>query len=69
MAAQSSSVSGEGAAPRRLERGDSVMAPLVVVVRVLLLGLAVVVFAHVLLLGFGFGCSVSHSWKGRQMGI
>ena len=69
MAAQSSSVSGEGVAPRRLERGHLVMAPLVVVVRVLLLGLVVVVFAHVLLLGFGFGCSVSHSWKGRQMGM
>ena len=41
---------------------------LVVVVRVLLLGLAVVVFAHVLLLGFGFWCSVSHSWKGRLWG-
>ena len=68
MVAQSSSVSGEGVAPRRLERGDSATAPLVVVVRVLLLGLAVVVFAH-MLLGFGFGCSVSHSWKGRQMGI
>ena len=66
---QSSNVSGDGVAPRRLERGDSAMAPLVVVVRVLLLGLAVVVFAHVLLLGFGFGCSISHSWKGRQMGI
>ena len=69
MVAQSSSVSGEGVAPRRLEPGDSATAPLVVDVRVLLLGLVVVVFAHVLLLGFGFGCSVSHSWKGRQMGI
>ena len=69
MAVQSSSVSGEGAAAWKLERGDSAMAPLVVVVRVLLLGLAVVVFVHVLLLGFGFGCSISHSWKGRQMGI
>ena len=67
--AQSTSVSGEGAVPRRLERGDSAMAPLVVVVRVLLLGLAMVVFAHVLLLGFGFGCFILHSWKGRQMGI
>ena len=61
MAAQSRSVSWEGAVPWRLERGDSTMAPLVVVVRVLLLGLTMVVFAHVLLLGFGFGCSVSHS--------
>ena len=66
---QSSNVSGDGVAPRRLERDDSMMAPLVVVVYVLLLGLAMVVFAHVLLLGFGFGCSVSHSWKERQMWI
>ena len=69
MAAQSSSLSGEGAAPWRLEQGDSATAPLIVIVHVLLLGLVVVVFAHVLLLGFGFGCSISHSWKGRQMGI
>ena len=61
MAAQSNNVSGEGTAPRRLKRGDSETAPLVVVVRVLLLGLVVVVFAHVLLLGFMVGCSVSHS--------
>jgi hypothetical protein len=47
VAAQSNSVSGEGAAPRRLERGDSATAPLVVVIRVLLLGLASVIFAHV----------------------
>jgi len=69
VAAQSNNVSGEGTAPRRLKRGDLKTAPLVVVVRVLLLGLAVAVFAHVLLLGFGFRCSVSHSRKGRQMGI
>ena len=69
MAAQSNNVSGEGTTPRGLERGDLAMASLVVVVRVLLLGLAMVVFAHVLLLGFGFGCSISHSCKGRQMGI
>ena len=69
MAAQSSSVSGEGAAPRRLERGDSATAPLIVAIHVLLLGLVMVVFAHVLLLRFGFGCSVLHSWKGRQMAI
>ena len=61
MAAQSSSVSGEGVAPWRLQRDDSTMAPLVVAVRVLLLGLAVVIFAHMLLLLFGFGCSISHS--------
>ena len=61
MTTQSSSVSGEGAAPQRLEWGDSTTAPLIVVIRVLLLGLAVVVFTHMLLLGFGFGCSISHS--------
>ena len=69
MVAQSSSINGEGVAPQRLERGDSATALLVIVVHVLLLGLAVVVFAHVLLLGFGFRCSVSHSRKGRQMEI